>query len=296
MRILLLGPNGQVGWELQRSLQPVGEVIALERRQDGLCGDLAQPEELAATVRKLAPDVIVNAAAYTAVDKAESEPDLARAINAEGPAVLAREAAATGAWLVHYSTDYVFDGSGSLPRDEDAPTGPLSVYGHTKLEGELAVRRSGCRHLVLRTSWVYSARGGNFAKTMVRLAQEREELRVVDDQIGAPTGADLVADVTAHLLRQRSVESGVYHLTAAGWTSWHGYARMVLEWARARGMALKVGAEALHAVPSSAYASAAKRPLNSRLSTHRLCAASGLRLPDWQAGVRRMLEEAFPSP
>jgi dTDP-4-dehydrorhamnose reductase len=295
MKILLLGPNGQVGWELQRSLQPLGQVIALGRQQDALCGDLARPEQLAATVRALRPDVIVNAAAYTAVDKAEKEPELAHAINAQGPGMLAREAAATGAWLVHYSTDYVFDGSGDMPRTEEAPTGPLSVYGRTKLEGEQAVQSSGCKHLLLRTSWVYSARGGNFAKTILRLAGQREELSVVDDQIGAPTGADLIADVTAHLIHRRAVESGVYHLAAAGWTSWHGYAQMVLEWARARGLALRVGVDSLHAVPSSAYASAAKRPLNSRLSTRRLSAASGLRMPEWQAGVLRMLEETLPN-
>ena len=202
MRILLFGGNGQVGWELRRSLAPLGEVVAVDSRSPGpLHGDFSQPGRLAATVREVAPDAIVNAAAHTAVDKAEAEAERAHAINAEAPGVLAREAAARGAWLVHYSTDYVFDGSGSVPWTEDSPTGPLSVYGRSKLEGERLIRASGCRHLILRTSWVYAARGGNFAKTMLKLAQERDRLSVIDDQIGAPTGAELLADVTAHALR-----------------------------------------------------------------------------------------------
>ena len=203
MKILLLGKNGQVGWELQRSLATLGEVVALDFDSAGPWrADFTQPDLLAAVVRELRPYVIVNAAAHTAVDKAESEPDVARLINATAPGVLAREAAAQGAWLVHYSTDYVFDGSGNAPRAEDAPTGPLSVYGRTKLEGEQLIRGSGCQHLILRTSWVYAARGGNFAKTMLRLAAERDALSVIDDQVGAPTGADLLADVTAHALRR----------------------------------------------------------------------------------------------
>ena len=248
MNILLLGSTGQLGWELQRALVPLGNVTALDRaagRPDGLCGDLSQPEALAATVRTLRPDLIVNAAAHTAVDKAESEPELARAINAVAPGVLAREAASLGALLVHYSTDYVFDGSGVLPRDEASPTGPLSTYGQTKLEGELAIRAAGCQHLILRTSWVYGARGGNFAKTMLRLAAEREQLNVINDQIGAPTGADLLADVTAHAVRrwqQQPELSGLYHLVADGETSWHGYASHVIEmgtnpWPRHQGNA-----------------------------------------------------------
>jgi len=292
MKILLLGPNGQVGWELQRSLQPLGEVIPLGRQREGLCGDLARPEELASTVRLLRPDVVVNAAAYTAVDKAEQEPEIAMAINAHGPAVLAREVALLGARLVHFSTDYVFDGSGDEPRHEEALTGPLSVYGRSKLEGELAIRSSGCRHLIFRTSWVYAARGGNFAKTMLRLAAERDQLRVVDDQIGAPTGADLIADVTAHALRTQH-DAGTWHLAASGATSWHGYARLVLDWARASGLPVRVAPESLHAVASSEYPSAARRPLNSRLSTSKLQADFGLHLPFWTSGVLRMLDEAF---
>jgi dTDP-4-dehydrorhamnose reductase len=294
MKILLLGPNGQVGWELQRSLQPLGELIALGRQQDGLCGDLAQPQALAATVRALRPDVIVNAAAYTAVDKAESEPDAARSVNADGPAALAREAAALGAWLVHYSTDYVFDGHGDAPRDEDAPTGPLSVYGITKLEGEQAIRASGCQHLIFRTSWVYAARGANFAKTMLRLATERDELKVVADQVGAPTGADLIADITALALRSAMDDpgaSGLYHLSAAGETSWFDYARHVIEWARGAGLPIRVEPAAMHPISSDAYPTAARRPLNSRLRCDRLCKRFALRLPSWRAGVERMLTE-----
>jgi dTDP-4-dehydrorhamnose reductase len=297
MRILLFGKNGQVGWELQRSLAPLGELVALDFDTPGpLKADFTQPSTLAATVRAVRPDVIVNAAAHTAVDKAESEADLARTINATAPGVLAREAAASGAWLVHYSTDYVFDGSGSAPRSEDAPTGPLSVYGRTKLEGEDLIRASGCRHLVLRTSWVYAARGGNFARTMLRLAAERERLTVIDDQIGAPTGADLLADVTAHALRAAAAQPGLggtYHAVAAGETSWHGYARFVIDWARRHGQAIKVAPEALLPIPTSAYPTAARRPLNSRLATEKLRSAFGLALPQWQAGVERMLAEVL---
>ncbi len=297
MKILLLGKNGQVGWELQRSLAPLGELVALDFDSPGpLSADFSTPESLAATVRAVAPEVIVNAAAHTAVDKAESEPDLARAINATAPGVLAREAAARGAWLVHYSTDYVFDGSGSAPRNEDAPTGPLNVYGQTKLEGELAIRASGCRHLLLRTSWVYGARGGNFARTMLKLAQEREALKVIDDQIGAPTGADLLADLTAHLLRAARGDasvSGTYHAVAAGETSWHGYASHVIAFARAAGVPLKVGAGAIEAVPTTAFPTPARRPANSRLATQKLRERFGLVLPDWRAGVDRMLIEVL---
>ena len=297
MRILLFGGNGQVGWELRRSLAPLGQVVAVDSRTPGpLHGDFSQPERLAATVREVAPDAIVNAAAHTAVDKAEAEPERAHAINAEAPGVLAREAAARGAWLVHYGTDYVFDGSGSAPWTEDSPTGPLSVYGRSKLEGERLIRASGCRHLILRTSWVYAARGGNFAKTMLRLAAERDRLTVIDDQIGAPTGADLLADVTAHALRAARREpalGGTYHAAAAGETSWHGYARHVLEFARAAGRPLKVAADAIDAVPTSAFPTPARRPSNSRLDTAKLRAAFELALPPWQHGVDRMLAETL---
>jgi dTDP-4-dehydrorhamnose reductase len=293
MKILLLGCKGQVGWELQRALAPLGELTACDF-DTPLRADFGDPESLAALVRQVQPDVIANAAAHTAVDKAEGEPDLARALNAAAPGVLARAAAARGAWLLHYSTDYVFDGSGSAPRDEDAPTGPLNVYGRTKLEGEQAIRTSGCRHLILRTSWVYAARGGNFARTMLKLAAERDALKVIDDQVGAPTGADLLADVSAHALRAAMSDpklAGTYHCVAGGETSWHGYARFVIEWARAHGQPVKVAPEAIAAVPTTAFPTPARRPLNSRLATAKLQRAFGLRLPHWQSGVERMLRE-----
>jgi len=295
VKILLFGKNGQVGWELQRALAPLGELTALDFDSTGPWrADFTDPESLADTVRGLRPDVIVNAAAHTAVDRAEAEPALARRINAEAPAVLAREAAACGAWLVHYSTDYVFDGSGNAPRSEDAPTGPLNVYGMTKLEGEQAIRASGARHLLLRTSWVYGMRGGNFARTMLRLAEERDRLAVIDDQIGAPTGADLLADVTAHAIRavvRDATLGGTYHLVAAGETSWHGYACRVIEAARAAGAPVKVSRDAIAAVPSGEFKTAAERPRNSRLDTTKLRRALGLTLPPWQAGVDRLLAE-----
>jgi dTDP-4-dehydrorhamnose reductase len=297
MKILLLGKNGQVGWELQRSLAPLGELVACDFDSPApLTADFTQPESLAPLVRALRPDVIVNAAAHTAVDRCESEPELARALNATAPAVLAREAAALGALLVHYSTDYVFDGSGSAPRDELAPTGPLSVYGRTKLEAEQQVAGSGCRHLMLRTSWVYAARGGNFARTMLRLAAERDALQVIDDQVGAPTGAELLADVTAHAIRAIAADPalcGQHHCVAAGETSWHGYARFVIDWARSRGHALRLAPDGLRAVPTRDYPTAAARPLNSRLDTRRLQQNFGLVLPPWQLGVERMLSEVL---
>ena len=297
VRILLLGSRGQVGWELQRALAPLGELTALGRRGTGPWqADLSQPERLAPMLDALAPQLIVNAAAHTAVDRAESEPGLAHAINAAAPGELARWAAAHDATLVHYSSDYVFDGSGHTARSEDAPTGPLSVYGRSKLAGEEAIRASGCRHLILRTSWVYAARGGNFARTMLRLAAERDELKVIADQVGAPTGAELLADVTAHALRALAVDptlAGTYHCAAAGETSWHGYACHVIEWARAHGHPVKVGPEAIRAIPTSDYPTAAARPLNSRLDTSRLQRAFGLRMPPWQQGVERMLAEVL---
>jgi dTDP-4-dehydrorhamnose reductase len=232
------------------------------------------------------------------VDKAESEPDLARALNATAVGVLARAAAARGAWLVHYSTDYVFDGSGDAPREEDAPTGPLSVYGQTKLEGERLVQDSGCKHLIFRTSWVYAARGGNFARTMLRLAAEREALQVVNDQVGAPTGAELLADVTTQALRQamaRPALAGTYHVVADGHTTWFEYARHVIEWARERGLPVRVAPEAIRGVPTEAYPTPAQRPRNSRLSTRRLRETFGLHPAPWTDGVNRMLEEIRPS-
>ena len=298
MKFLLFGKGGQVGWELQRSLAPLGELIALDVDSRQPCGDFTRLDDIAHTVRAIAPDVIVNAAAYTAVDKAESEPEQVRTINALAPGILARESRKLGSWLIHYSTDYVFDGSGSKPWVETDPTGPCSVYGSTKLEGEEAIRASGCHHLIFRTSWVYAARGGNFAKTMLRLAQECERLTVIDDQIGAPTGADLLADVTAHAIRtalQQPELSGLYHLVAGGETSWHGYACFVLNLARQAGIELKVDAENVIPVPTSAFPLPARRPLNSRLDARNLQATFDVHLPLWQTGVARMLTEILVS-
>ena len=305
MRILLLGKGGQVGWELQRALAPLGELLAFDRHTPGpdeaphLRADLSRPDVVAELVRVLRPDVIVNAAAHTAVDKAESEAELAARINAEAPGAIAREAARIGALFVHYSTDYVFDGGGTRPWSELDATGPLGVYGRTKLEGERAIQASGCRHLIFRTSWVYGARGGNFAKTMLRLAGERDQLKVIADQIGAPTGADLLADVTAHAVRatlDRPELQGLYHLVAAGETSWHAYASFVIEWARARGHAIKAAPDAIAAIPTSEYPTPARRPLNSRLDTRKLRDAFGLMLPHWRQGVERMLTEVLGDP
>ena len=294
MKILLLGKNGQVGWELQRSLAPLGELLALDSRSPDYCGDLSDLSGLAATAQRFAPDVIVNAAAYTAVDKAESEPQRAHRVNAEAPAVLAREAKRLNALLVHYSTDYVFAGNGETPWQETDPVAPLSVYGSSKLEGEQAIQASGCAHLIFRTSWVYAARGNNFAKTMLRLARERDSLNVIDDQVGTPTGADLLADVTAHAIRavrQQPALSGLYHLAAAGETTWCRYARFVLEQAQVAGVDLKVTPAMVGAITTDAYPTPAKRPNNSRLNTQKLQNAFVLRLPEWQAGVARMLSE-----
>jgi dTDP-4-dehydrorhamnose reductase len=306
MKILLLGRDGQVGWELQRSLAPLGEVVALGRNPatnpHGLCGDLTQPEALAATVRQVAPQVIVNAAAHTAVDKAESEVALATTINAVAPGVLADEAQRLGAWLVHYSTDYVFDGSGDKPWCESDAAGPLSVYGRTKLEGEQAIQSSGCKHLIFRTSWVYAARGGNFARTMIRLAQTRELLQVINDQFGAPTGADLLADVSAHAVRQcvrgdageggdGETIAGIYHLAASGCTTWFDYANYVLAQVGITHPAIELIAKEVRPVATSAFPTPARRPHNSRLDTTKLQTTFGLTLPPWQHGVARMLSE-----
>jgi dTDP-4-dehydrorhamnose reductase len=296
MKILLLGKNGQVGWELQRSLAPLGELIALDHDSKDFCGDFTDLGGLARTVRSIAPDVIVNAAAHTAVDKAESEPELVRTINALAAGVLAQEAERANAWLIHYSTDYVFDGSGDKPWVESDATAPLNVYGATKLEGEQLIALSGCRHLIFRTSWVYGARGGNFAKTMLKLARERDSLSVINDQIGAPTGADLLADITAHAIRtalQRPEVSGLYHLVAGGETSWHGYASFVIDYARRNGVSLKVAADAIKPVPTSAFPTPAKRPHNSRMDTTKLQNTFGLKMPSWEIGVERMLSEVL---
>ena len=291
MKILLFGSNGQLGWELRRSLAPLGELIAPARSDAG--GDLSNLDAIAAKIRHVAPDIIVNAAAYTAVDKAETEAALAHTINAAAPGVMADEARKLGAWLVHYSTDYVFDGSGAAPWRETSPTGPLSVYGRSKLAGEQYVA-AWEKHLILRTSWVYAARGQNFARTMLRLAQERDSLKVIADQIGAPTGAELLADVTAHALRTLQIKpelAGIYHAAAGGETSWHGYACHVIEFARSQGMAIKVKPDNIQSIPATDYPLPAARPYNSRLDTQKFRNAFGLALPDWQLGVERMLNE-----
>ncbi len=296
MKILLFGKGGQVGWELQRSLAPLGEVVALDHDSTDYCGNFNNLAGLVDTVQAVKPDLIVNAAAHTAVDKAESEPELVRTLNALAPGVLAHEAARLGAWLVHYSTDYVFDGSGSSAWTETDLPSPLNVYGQTKLEGEQLIQAACPQHLIFRTSWVYAARGGNFAKTMLRLAQERERLTVIDDQFGAPTGAELLADVTAHAIRQvrqRPQDAGLYHLAASGVTSWHGYAKHVIAQAQLAQAAIKIKATEVAPVPTSAFVTPARRPQNSRLDTGKLQAAFGLTLPPWQQGVNRMLAETL---
>lgn len=295
MRILLLGKNGQVGWELQRALAPLGELVALDRRgQDGLTGDLANLDGLSRTVREFKPDVIVNVAAYTAVDLAEEQQDQAIRINAEAPALLAEEARALDALLVHYSTDYVFDGSGDAPWQETDTPAPVNHYGTSKLAGERHIQASGCRHLIFRTSWVYAARGGNFLATMAHLMHEREALQVIDDQVGAPTGAELIADVTAHAVMQTlgdAAKEGLYHLAPVGQTSWHGYATFIAEWLQAQGSVIQAAPERITPIPSSAWITPATRPLNSRLDTSKLERAFVLTLPSWQQGVARVLLE-----
>jgi dTDP-4-dehydrorhamnose reductase len=295
MRILLLGKDGQVGWELQRALAPLGELIAWGRAE----ADLEQPEALAAPLRTVAPQVIVNAAAYTAVDQAESEPARARRINTEAVAWLAEAAARLGAWFVHYSTDYVFDGTKPSPYTEDDETRPLNVYGLSKRDGEAAIRASGCRHLVFRTSWVYAAHGNNFLKTILRLAQERDELQVVADQRGAPTGAALIADVTALCLYRLANDpalaeraDGIYHLAAAGETTWHAYAQWLVAEAWRLGVKLRLSPERIVPISAADYpAAAARRPANSLLDTRKLRQTFGLSLPHWQEGVKRVLRE-----
>ena len=296
MKILLFGKNGQLGWELQRSLAPLGELVALGARGESMPCDFNEPDRLAETVRQVRPDVIVNAAAYTAVDKAQSDRETAHRVNALAPGVLAHAAHQCGALMVHYSTDYVFNGSGARPWREDDPTGPLNVYGATKLEGEQRVASESARHLIFRTSWVYAARGNNFAKTMLRLAQERDRLQVVDDQFGAPTGADWLADITSHAILatlQTPSRAGLYHAAAAGETTWHGYACQVLGVAQAQGVALRATSAQVDPVRSEAFPTPARRPGNSRLDTTALGSAFDLSSPDWRVGVERMLCEVL---
>ncbi|MDI5921001.1 dTDP-4-dehydrorhamnose reductase [Halomonas sp. LR5S13] len=297
MKLLLLGKNGQVGWELQRALEPLGDVVALDRHgQNSLIGDLADLDGLRATVRELNPDVIVNAAAYTAVDRAEEEHELTTLINAEAPAVLAEEARGLGALLVHYSTDYVFDGSGDEPWKESDTPGPVNHYGVSKLAGERRIQASGCRHLIFRTSWVYAARGGNFLATMARLIRERDALQVIDDQIGAPTGAELIADVTGHAIVQAlgdASKEGLYHLAPAGEASWNGFATFIAKWLQVQGIAIQATPECIAPICTTEWPTPAQRPLNSRLDTTMLKRTFGLVMPHWQNGVERTLAECL---
>jgi len=311
MRILLLGKDGQLGRELQRSLAPLGDVTAWGRSE---C-DLSQTESLYAKVLAVKPDVIVNAAAYTAVDKAESEPELAHAINTAAPAALAQVTLDIGCKLIHYSTDYVFNGSGSAPWTEHSPTAPLNVYGKTKLAGEEAITASGCKHLIFRTSWVYAREGGNFAKTMLRLACERVSLSVIDDQIGAPTDAAWLADMTAQVLSTASQlgtdpkvaslglgvspqmfasASGIFHAASSGEVSWHGYASYLIARAGEMGFPIKVSQQAISAVASEAYPTTASRPHNSRLDCSKLTRTFGITPPPWQNGIDKLLQHLKP--
>ncbi len=299
MKILLFGKNGQVGWELQRSLAPLTsaqQLIALGSDSRQHCGDLADLEGIRRTVQTIRPDIIINAAAYTAVDQAEQEQQLARTMNTHAPAVLAEEAVRLDAWLIHYSTDYVFDGSGNQSRTETDVTDPINVYGMSKLAGEKCIIASNCRHIILRTSWVYSARGNNFIRTILGLAQERDRLNIVDDQIGAPTGAELIADVTAHITQslrnwEAGTSSGVYHLATQGNISWYGLARFLITEAKDTGLALKLPVDQLYPIATVDYPLPAKRPLNSRLDTVKIQKTFNLFLPEWQIGVSRVLTE-----
>ena len=294
MNILLFGKTGQVGWELQRALAPLGNLIALDVHSKDYCGDFSNPEGIAETVRNIKPDVIVNAAAHTAVDKAESEPEFAQLLNATSVEAIAKEAAKIGAWVVHYSTDYVFPGDGETPWSETDATAPLNVYGQTKLDGEKALQDNCPNHLIFRTSWVYAGEGNNFAKTMLRLAKERKELSVINDQVGAPTGAELLADCTAHAIRVAMMKpevAGLYHLVASETTTWYDYAALVFEEAQKAGVELAI--EKLNAVPTTAYPTPARRPHNSRLNTMKFQQNFNLVLPAWQVGVKRMLAELF---
>ena len=294
MKILLVGKNGQVGWELQRSLSTLGEVVAVDFFDKSLCGDLCNLDGIAQTVRTVQPDIIVNAAAHTAVDKAEAERELSKLLNEQGVEVLARESARLGALIVHYSTDYVFDGSGNQFRTEDEKTAPLNVYGETKLAGEIAIRKNNPRHLIFRTSWVYATRGQNFAKTMLSLATQKETLSIINDQFGAPTSAELLADCTAIAIREENENrkvSGTYHLVASGVTSWFDYANYVFNIAKSLDTELTI--KSVNGIPTSDYPTPAKRPLNSRLSNMKFQNTFGVTLPNWQNGVERVITEVL---
>ncbi len=285
MRIFLTGRTGQIGWELERALPPLGELVAFDRKNL----DLADPEAIQSRLREAAPQIIVNAAAYTAVDKAESEPDIAQAINSRAPEIMAEEAKRLGALLVHYSTDYVFDGCKAAAYAEDDPIHPISVYGKTKAAGEQAIRESGCRYLILRTSWVYGARGSNFLLTMLRLARERAEIKVVNDQWGAPTWCRVIAETTAALLQQseKAEEAGLLHLVCSGYTNWFEFASAIIS----KTAASRERQPLVLPIPTSAYPTAARRPQNSRLSTERITKLRGAPLPDWRESLNECLAE-----
>lgn len=293
MKILLTGKNGQVGFELQRALAPLGEVIAVDHQE---C-DLADASAIRKLVAEVSPQIIVNPAAYTAVDKAESESELAFAINAKAPGIFGEEAEKIGASVIHFSTDYVFDGTKLGSYSEDDPTNPQSVYGRSKRDGELALRESGARHLIFRTSWVVGAHGANFAKTMLRLAADRDSLSVVADQYGAPTSAALLADVTAQVMRQQQREGstgfpyGTYHLVAGGETNWCDYARFVIDAAIKAGKPMKATQESITPIVTAQYPTPARRPANSRLNTQRFRQTFGLELPHWQDGLSHILHQ-----
>lgn len=293
MNILLTGKNGQLGFELQRALAPLGRIVAVDREE---C-DLAESEAIRSLVRSVRPDLIINPAAYTAVDRAESEPELAAALNATAPAVLGEEARRIGAWIIHYSTDYVFDGSSARPyRETDAPN-PLNVYGRTKRDGDLALRQCCPHHLIFRTSWVVGAHGNNFAKTMLRLAAERDRLSIVADQFGAPTSAALLADVTAQIVGRvlraglSGFPFGLYNLSAGGVTTWHAYARFVVEQALEAGTPLTIQPSRIRAITTAEYPLPARRPANSQLDTTLFRSTFGLTLPDWQQGLHHILQQ-----
>ncbi|MEX9410662.1 dTDP-4-dehydrorhamnose reductase [Proteus mirabilis] len=292
MKILLLGKNGQVGWELQRALSPLGELFALDRHSDIYCGDLTKPIELAKTILKIKPNVIVNAAAYTAVDKAESEPELAKLVNSESVKVIAESAQKINALLIHYSTDYVFSGEGNHYWGESDQTSSLNVYGQTKLEGELYIQKYCTNYLILRTSWVYSTFGNNFAKTILNLAKNREKLSVINDQYGAPTSAELIADCTAIALTQvlqNKNNSGIYHLVSSGEINWYEYAKLVIEEAKKNN--IKLTCNELTPIPATSYPLPAKRPYNSRMNNTKFKETFNVNLPEWQEGIIRLIKE-----
>lgn len=296
MKILLLGKNGQVGFELDRSLQPLGQVYALDRHSnaDGLCGDVANFDAMTHAFDQIRPDIVVNGAAYTAVDKAETDTVQAELINHLAVKHLAELAKQHQALLIHYSTDYVFDGTGETAWTEEDSTGPINVYGQTKRQGELALEQSGANFINLRTSWVYGTHGNNFIKTMLKLGASRETLGIIADQIGSPTGASLIADITAQIIRQyqlnpTSIEMGHYHLAARGECSWYDYAKFIFDVAREMGADLKV--KQVNAIGTADYPTPAKRPHNSRLNTSKLQCNFSLHLPHWQQGVRQVLGE-----